>query len=85
MEDLSSTNFHGEPDGQGDLGNEDGGDTQGEFEVPGLMTEGVHTQQRTHAAAQERRADQGPLGDAPAIFPGFLLVDEHKKECGGID
>ena len=82
---MSSTNFHGKPDRQGDLGDEDGGDTQGEFEVPGLVAKGVHAQQRTHAAAQERRADQGPLGDAPAIFPGLVLVHQHKEECGCID
>ena len=85
MADLSSTNFRKDPHAQSDLGDEDGGDAQGEFQVPGFVPEGVHPQQCADAAAEERRADQGPLGDAPAVFLCLDLVRKHKDECGGID
>ena len=64
---------------------QDGGDAKGEFQVLRLVPEGVHTQQRADAAAEECREDQGPLGDAPAIFYGLALVHKHKHECGSID
>ena len=82
---MSSTNFQNQPGGQGELCEQDGGHAQGEFDVLGLVAEGVHAQQGTHAAAQGGGEHQGPLADAPAVFLGLDLVHKHKDECGGID
>ena len=82
---LSSTYFLKNPNSQRNLGDEDGRDAKGEFQVLRLVPEGVHAQQRADAAAEGCREDQGPLGDAPAIFYGLALVRKHKHECGRID
>ena len=84
-EDLSSTNFCENPETEDKLSDQDGGDADGEFGMAGLVAEKVHSGQRADAAAQQYGADQGPLGDAPAVIAGFFLVSKHKQECGCID
>ena len=67
------------------MGDENGRAADGEFGVVGLVVKGIHTQEHADAAAKQGRADQGPLGDAPAVIPGFYLVMTHKYECSCID
>ena len=71
--------------GEEELGDEDGGHTQREGQVLGFVTEGVHAQQTAYAAADGCGEEQGFFRDAPAAFPCFLLVDQHKQEAQRID
>ena len=59
--------------------------TEGELEMLCFVSEGVHAQQGTDAAAQYGRHNQRRFRDAPSIFSGFLLVDEHKQKGSCID
>jgi hypothetical protein len=72
-------------DSQTNLQNQDGRDADGEFLMEGFMAEGVHAHQRADAAAYGRDAHEGGLRDAPFLFLGFLLIDEHKQEAHCID
>ena len=61
-----------------DLQRQNGGDAKAEGLVQGLVVPRLHAQQRADAAAEQGGADQGALGDAPAVFPGFSLFRKHK-------
>ena len=59
--------------------------TKGKLEMLCFVPEGVHAQQGTDAATQYGRHNQRCFRDAPSIFSGFLLVDEHKQKGSCID
>lgn len=49
------------------------------------MTEYLHSQDGSGAAAQNGREEEGPLGNPPLVLPGFLFVQAHKQESQKID
>ena len=73
------------PGGQGKLCGQDGGDTQGEFQVAGLMADSVHSDQHSDASTHHSHCQKGGFRDPPEVFSGVLLVRKHNQESGGID
>lgn len=74
-----------DPDSQHDLYRQDQGDADGEFQMLGLMADGVHTNEAAYAAAQCGNQHEGGFGNAPQIFLRLELVHKHKYEAGCID
>ena len=83
VHDCSRGVFSEEPDQRNcgsDLQHKDGGDANVEFGMAGLVPEGIHTAEGSHAAADKGNGHQGGFRDAPEFFLGFLLVNEHKQK-----
>ena len=71
--------------GQGQLQGENYRNAQGEFDMFGLMANGVHPNETAYAAAQGGNAHEGCFGNPPEAPAGFVLVRKHKDEADGID
>lgn len=83
---MGGSNEQGQqPDGKNGLNGQNHGDTQGEFQVAGLVADGIHPQKTAHTAAKGGAEHQGTLRDAPLFFYGPALVRKHKQKAGRID
>lgn len=71
--------------GDHDMSRQNEGYAHDKLDVLGLVAEGVHTEQTADTAADGSHQKQRRLRNAPPIFLGFHLVNQHKQECGGID
>ena len=67
------------------MDNENGGDSEGELAVLGLVTEEVHTQEGTDAAAGNGQPNEGVFRDAPLPSPGLPFVDAVEQEGQDVD
>ena len=74
-----------DPGSQNQLDNQDHRQADVELGVPGLVPEGVHAAQGTDTAANQGHGHQGGFRDAPKVFLGFLLVNQHKQKTCRID
>lgn len=67
------------------LGRQNGRDAEGEFPVPGFMTECVHPNQTANAPTEYGGGEKRRFRDPPEIFLGPELVRKHKCASDGID
>ena len=60
---------------------QDDGDTQNEFGMPGLMTEGVHRNQSTDTATECCHQHKRIFRDSPLALDGKILISPVHNEC----
>ena len=53
--------------------------------MPGLMAEGIHTDDAADASTDRSNQKQRRFRDSPALFLRFDLVDKHKQASQRID
>lgn len=74
-----------QPEGEERLNKKDDGDTEGEFQMPGLMAEKTHRPQGFDAATGDGKPDEAVLRDAPASLAGLPLVYTVQEEGHQVD
>ena len=74
-----------QPNEKSQLRKQDHGYAHNEFQVPRFVAEEIHANQRSDTASENGYPDQGCFRNAPGTAPGFLLINQHKKEAGSID
>ena len=72
-------------DGDHNLCSQNQGHTHDKLDVLGLVTEGIHTQDTSNAAADGSHKKQRSFRNTPKVFLGFDFIHKHKQEANGID
>ena len=67
------------------MGNEDGGEAEGELSFLRFVPEEAHPQECADAASCDRHLDEGRLRYAPLPSAGLPFVDSEDKEGQDID
>ncbi len=70
---------------RGQLQNQNGGDSQCEFQMLCFVPEPVHSYQTSHTATDGSYSQQCGFRDPPKFFLGFALVRKHKEVSDGIN
>ena len=76
-----SAHIYNECEKTHELHRQDDGDTQNEFGMPGLMTEGVHRNQSTDTATECCHQHKRIFRDSPLALDGKILISPVHNEC----
>lgn len=76
-----SAHIYNECEKTHELHRQDDGDTQNEFGMPGLMTEGVHRNQSTDTATECCHQHKLIFRDSPLALDGKILISPVHNEC----
>ena len=76
-----SAHIYNECEKTHELHRQDDGDTQNEFGMPGLMTEGVHRNQSTDTSTECCHQHKLIFPDSPLALDGKILISPVHNEC----